>query len=90
MGRYKSVLMAQRDAREYPYHVDMPVPPMGLGKQMDAIESWLRGALGDNWRKHGAGVGSAHVARYMFRSRTEADLFEAAWTAGTFSIDPHC
>lgn len=32
MGRYKSVLMAEQDARDFPHHVLVPVPPNGLGK----------------------------------------------------------
>ena len=85
MGRYKSVLMAERDAKDFPYHVDVPVPPMGFGKQMDVIESWLRQTLDNEWRQHGSGSRGYHVARYMFRTKTDSDLFEAAWTAGIFS-----
>ena len=35
MGRYKSVLMAERDARDFPHHVELPIPPFGLGKRLD-------------------------------------------------------
>ena len=85
MGRYKSLLMAEKDARAFPHHVEVPVPPMGLGKQVDLIETWLRQTLGDEWRHHGSGGGRNHVARFMFRSRMDAELFEAAWKAGMFS-----
>lgn len=88
MGRYKSVLMAEKDAKDFPYHVDVPVPPMGLGKQMDVIEAWLRQVMGAEWREHGAGGGHNHVARYMFRTRMDAERFEAAWRAGNFSASP--
>ena len=85
MGRYKSMLMAEKDARAFPYHVDIPVPPMGLGKQLDLMEDWLRQTLGAEWRHHGSGGGRNHVARFMFRSRMDAELFEAACKAGMFS-----
>lgn len=79
MGRYKSVLKARADAREFPHQVDVPVPPMGLGSLRDEIERWLHSALGTEWRHHGAGNGAAHVARFMFRTRKDAELFETAW-----------
>lgn len=82
MGRYKSVLTAEADAKAFPHHVDVPVPPAGLGKQIDIIKSWLSQALGAEWRHHGSGRGSSHVARFMFRSRTDAELFEVAWKGG--------
>jgi len=74
--------MAEKDAKAYPHHVDVPVPPIGFGKQMDIIESWLRKALGAEWRQHGTGAGHNHAARFMFRTRSDAQLFEAAWKAG--------
>lgn len=82
MGRYKSVLMATLDARDYPHHVDVPVPGMGLGKQLDDLENWLRQTFGAEWRQHGARTGGVHVARFMFRSCSDAELFEAALAAG--------
>jgi hypothetical protein len=88
LGRYKSVLMAARDAREFPHHVDVPVPGNGLGKQIDRMADWLRRACGAEWRSHGESAGGLHVVRYMFRTRTEAEQFDAAWRAGTFYEPP--
>jgi hypothetical protein len=53
MGRYKSVLMAEQDARDFPHHVLVPVPPNGLGKRMDAIAAWIDLNIGPDWRMHG-------------------------------------
>jgi hypothetical protein len=88
MGRYKSVLMAARDAKEFPHHVDVPVPGNGLGKQMDWMAEWLRREFGAEWRSHGAVPAGVHVSRYMFRTRMEAEKFESAWRQGCFSEQP--
>jgi len=82
MGRYKSVLMAEKDARAFPFHVDVEVPPMGLGKQMDVMADWLAAHVGDDWRRHGQCGGGGHVSRYMFRSRADAEAFAAALADG--------
>ncbi len=82
MGRYKSVLMAQRDARSFPFHVDVNVPPLGLGKQIDVMTAWLDKRIGADWRCHGKQEAGVHVARYMFRTQSDADAFGAALAAG--------
>lgn len=82
MGRYKSVLMAESDAKAFPHHVDVPVPGNGLGQQMDRMADWLRRAVGDEWRAHGARAGGAHLARYMFRTQKDADAFRRALDEG--------
>jgi hypothetical protein len=89
LGRYKSVLRAQADARAFPYHVDIPVPPLGLGGRMDIIERWLRQSLGSDWRHHGAASGRAHVARFMFRTPTDAAAFENAMKQSERSSPEH-
>jgi hypothetical protein len=82
MGRYKSVLMAARDAKEFPYHVDLPVPGNGLGKRMVAIADWLNAHFGSEWRSHGQLIAGVHTARYMFRTRRDADFFQDALVSG--------
>lgn len=85
MGRYKSLLMAEKDARDFPFHVDVEVPPMGLGSQMDIMSAWLAGNLGGAWRSHGLRAGGRDVSRYMFRTPADAEAFAAALGAGTFT-----
>ncbi len=85
MGRYKSVLMAERDARSFPHHVDVIVPPMGLGKQMDVMAAWLQANCSAGWRSHGKRAAGVHIARYMFEARTEAEAFEAVRATGLFT-----
>jgi hypothetical protein len=67
--------------------VDVPVPGLGLGSRLGLIEDWLVKELGNNWRQHGTNAGGVHVARYMFKSRNDADAFEAAWRGGAFGKD---
>ena len=53
MGRYKSILKAESDARRLPYTVDIPVPGTGLGKQMDEMTDWLLTHAKCEWAEHG-------------------------------------
>ena len=82
MGRYKSVLMAEQDARDFPHHVLVPVPPNGLGKRMDVIAAWIDLKIGSDWRMHGHYGNDGHMACYMFRSEGAAGVFQAALDAG--------
>ena len=82
MGRYKSVLMAEKDARDFPHHVGVPVPPTGLGKRMDVIAAWLDTNIGPDWRSHGNWEKGVHTSRYMFRSIEDARAFSLALTSG--------
>ena len=78
MGRYKSVLMAEKDARDFPHHVELPIPPFGLGKRLDIIAAWLNTHIGPEWRSHSHLEKGEHTARYMFRSEEDAAEFETA------------
>jgi hypothetical protein len=78
MGRYKSVLMAEKDAREFPHHVSVPVPPCGMGGRMEVIAAWLRANVGEEWRSHGSWKGGEQSSRYMFRAFEAAERFRCA------------
>ena len=78
MGRYKSVLMAEKDARDFPHHVELPIQPFGLGKRLDVIAAWLNTNIGPDWRSHSHLEKGEHTARYMFRSEDDAAEFETA------------
>lgn len=82
MGRYKSVLMAEQDARDFPHHVFVSVPPNGLGKRMDTIAAWIDLNVGAGWRMHGHLGKDGHMACYMFRSEGAAGVFRLALEAG--------
>lgn len=82
MGRYKSVLMAEKDAGDFPHHVGVPVPPTGLGKRMDVIAAWLGTNIGPDWRSHGRWENGVHTSRYMFRTPEAAEQFREALNSG--------
>jgi hypothetical protein len=83
MARYKSVLMAQRDAREFPHPVGLPIPPFGLGKRLDIIAAWLNANIGQEWRLHNRLEKGEHTACYLFRTQEAADRFRL------YLGDPH-
>jgi hypothetical protein len=78
MGRYKSVLMAEKDARDFPHHVELPIPPFGLGKRLDIIAAWLNTNIGPDWRSHSHLERGEDTALYMFRRHDEAVRFSEA------------
>ncbi len=78
MGRYKSVLMAERDARDFPHHVELPIPPFGLGKRLDIIAAWLNINIGPDWRSHSHLERGEDTALYMFKRHDEAVRFSEA------------
>lgn len=82
MGRMKSVLAKQEAERRYPHHVDVPVPPDGLGRDLDAMINWIGATLREPlWDMHGhlkpgrEGEVSRHVARFYFYDVRRAEEF---------------
>ena len=71
MGRYKSVLMAEKDARDFPHHVELPIPPYGLGKRLDVIATWLNRNIGPDWRSHSHLEKGEHTALYIHPRRMQ-------------------
>jgi len=78
MGRYKSVLRAKQDARDFRHHVELPIPGHGLGKRLDVLSSWLNETFGDEWRLHGKFRKGEHTAYFMFRTPEAARMFRQA------------
>lgn len=87
MGRYKSVLMAARDAKAFPHHVEVPVPDHGMGRRMDVIAQWLNRRVGTQWRSHGQWNGGEQISRYMFCEAGNAEMFRAALESGELGRD---
>lgn len=76
MGRYKSVLQAEQDAREMPFTVDIPVPGDGLGRRMNSFDNWLCIHAKGYWAQHSKTIDRQHFARYYFSSPWDAKNFE--------------
>ena len=72
MTRYKGQLRASRIEQEYPHHVDIVVPPGGLGTQLDAMyEFHVRHGIKP---QRGHGKHAAAIIRWCF---ADADLAAA-------------
>jgi hypothetical protein len=76
MGRYKSILKAENDARRLFHTVDIPVPGHGLGKRLDDMTDWLLKNAKCEWATHGHLEQGRHIARYYFESPWDAHRFE--------------
>ncbi|KDA01284.1 hypothetical protein [Hyphomonas oceanitis] len=86
MGRYKSVLMAKKDAREFPYRVALPIPPTGHGKRLDIIAAWINTNIGPDWRMHSHLERGEHMALYMFRTEQLASHYRQALSSGELDV----
>lgn len=77
MGRYKSLLLAEIDARRFEHAVDILVPGTGLGKQLDVMTLWCkRNCRRDDWAEHGHRRSDfTHYARFYFIYPNIADAF---------------
>jgi hypothetical protein len=85
MARYH--YETRRDAeRKYPHRVDIPVPPMGLGKQLDDMiewcgerfTDWTHAGITDKSRRDAQGI-PMNFARFYFMDEAAAEEFRARW-----------
>jgi hypothetical protein len=74
MTRYKGQLKASRTEQEYPHHVDIIVPPGGLGTRLDAMYDFHIQHGIKPQRGHGTHTADGSVIRSCF---ADADLAEA-------------
>ena len=75
MTRYKGQLKAKRTQKEFPHHVDIIVPPGGLGTRLDAmydfhVQHGIRPQRGHG--KHGE---NGSVIRWCFAEASLAAAF---------------
>jgi len=80
MTRYKGQLRASRTEQEFPHHVDIIVPPGGLGTRLDAMYSFHEQHGIKPQRSHGKHDADGSVIRWCF-----ADLAIAESFAGEFN-----
>lgn len=79
MTRYKGQLRASRTEQEYPHHVDIVVPPGGLGTTLDAMyEFHVRHSIKAQ-RGHGKHDANGAVVRWCFADKAMADSFRASF-----------
>jgi hypothetical protein len=75
MRRYKGQLRASRIEQEYPHHVDMIVPPGGLGRRLDAMYEFHAQHGVKPQRGQGMHGGNGDVIRWCFADATLAAAF---------------
>jgi hypothetical protein len=80
MSRYKGQLRASRVEQEFPHHVDVVVPPGGLGTRLDAMYEFHSQHGIKPQRGHGTHNADGAVIRWCF-----ADASLAATFASKFS-----
>jgi len=80
MTRYKGQLRASRIEVEYPHHVDIIVPPGGLGGRLDAMYDFhIQNGIKPQ-RGHGKHSADGAVIRWCFADAKIAAAFGAAFS----------
>jgi hypothetical protein len=75
MTRYKGQLKASRTEQEFPHHVDIIVPPGGLGTRLDAMYDFHAQHGIKPQRGHGTHTADSAVIRWCFASARLAGEF---------------
>ena len=75
MSRYKGQLKASRVEQDFPHHVDIIVPPGGLGTRLDAMYDFhIQHGIKPK-RGHGAHNTDGPVIRWCFADAETAKAF---------------
>ncbi len=77
MSRYKGQLRASRIQQEFPHHVDIIVPPGGLGTRLDAMYEFHTQHGIKPQRGHGTHTTDGSVIRWCFADPAVASAFKA-------------
>lgn len=75
MSRYKGQLKATRTQNEFPHHVDIIVPPGGLGTRLDAMYDFHVQHGIKPQRGHGKHDENGSVIRWCFADAALAEAF---------------
>ena len=75
MSRYKGQLKASRTEAEIPHHVDVTVPPGGLGTRLDAMYDFHAQHGIKPQRGHGTHTADGAVIRWCFADASLAAAF---------------
>jgi hypothetical protein len=75
MSRYKGQLKAAQTERLFPHHVDIIVPPGGLGTRLDAMYDFHIQHGIKPQRGHGTHTADAAVIRWRFADASLAAVF---------------
>lgn len=79
MTRRKGEETAAQNERQYPYIVELPVPPNGLGSKLDSMYQFHRDSGIQPIRGRGQRRDSADYVRWCFADRDCAEAFSKAF-----------
>ncbi|HTL65685.1 MAG TPA: hypothetical protein VL305_11880 [Pseudolabrys sp.] len=77
MSRYKGQLRAAQTEHLFPHHVDIIVPPGGLGTRLDAMYEFHAQHGIKPQRGHGTHSANGSVIRWCFADAETASAFSA-------------
>jgi len=76
MVRYRELRTIAQLEKEFPYQVEIVVPPGGLGRRLDEIESWLAANVQrEDFARWGRRRDGKDVAVWGFRTATLQTIF---------------
>ncbi|HTM74790.1 MAG TPA: hypothetical protein VL198_16310 [Pseudolabrys sp.] len=81
MSRYKGQLRASRTEQEFPHHVDIIVPPGGLGTRLDAMYEFHAQHGIKPQRGQGKQDSNGSVIRWCFADGSLAAVFASKFKA---------
>lgn len=88
MARYKGRPSSKAVERDYPHIVEMPVPPMGFGRDLAAMHCWhsVRGLVPRNGQ--GKRVEDTDIVRWCFATPEAADAFREEFGGERLTASP--
>src|SRR5262249_51775601 len=75
MSRYKSRASAKAVEKDFPYHVDIAVPPGGLGTRINEMYAFHSRLGIESKRGHGRHDANGSVIRWCFADKNSAAIF---------------
>jgi len=77
MVRYRELRTIAQLEKEFPYIVEVPIPPGGLGRRLDKLEAWLAAQIDrKDFGRWGRWREGRDIAVWAFRDAAIASAFE--------------
>lgn len=74
MSRRKGEITRAQIDREYPYQVEIVIPPGGLGRRLDEMHRFCAGLA--DYRTRGARKGAVDACRWCFAEASPGEAFQ--------------
>ena len=79
MARYKGQRKVSKNERDFPHHVEMPLPPCGFGRRLDEMNDWHLEQGIQSVRGRGHYESDRHYIKWCFADRETAEAFKRAF-----------